>query len=437
MIEEVLRYISANEIRWVDLQFHDVIGRMHQITLNSSHLTEDKFLEGVRAADLSKVFGEGEQKDIYLLPDPETMARIPWEPASIRLMCDVVAGTEKERFLKDPRYVAERMETNLKAAGVSKTLVGSEVECYIFDTVTSDKLQRPRGAGVLMDSREAVWGPHPYSNEKSGAFVATPKDGLYSARNQIGETLEQQFGVFVTAHKHGPSPTAHQSFEISEKRIKYAGDDLSTLKFITKNIANAVNAYATFMPYPIEGEKGSGLSISVSMWKNEGNVFAEGEKLSQKALYFVGGLLEHAPALSLFCLPTPNSYKRLAAINIKAEWSREDSGALVYVPHAKEEKMRITYRGADPSVNPYLAYSAVVAAGFDGIKKKISPDKKKKVKLPKNLFEAAEALESDIKFLKGVMPPELLADYIDAKLKEHKQSLLAVSAWELHKYFDI
>ncbi|MFZ5501558.1 MAG: glutamine synthetase family protein, partial [Candidatus Micrarchaeota archaeon] len=429
-------------------------GQMHRVSVSNRKLEEASFGGGLHAADLGSVFGASEQGDLVLLPDPDTLARLPWEPATIRLICDVVVAMKKERFLKDPRYVAERMETNLSAAGVKNALIGSEVECYLFDTATADKTTRGRGTGVIMDSREARWGPSPLSNVDRGAYVATPYDSMYSARTQICETMEDSFGVLVDSHRHGRSPTSQQTFELAPRGLKSAGDAVNTLKFITKNLANAVNASATFIPYPVEGENGNSFNISVSLWKtSEQNLFYEGKEaagqLSQTGRYFIGGLLEHAAALSLFTAPTPNSYKRLAAEGFSVGWSVSDTKSLVQVPTFKKnikETKRILYRGADPAANPYLAQALVAAAGLDGIKKKTDPGApieeskgKKRVEkdMPTSLLEAAAALQSDTAFLKGVVPTELLGDYLDLKLRQHKDSLKGVSAFELQKYYNV
>jgi len=453
-IDDVMKYIATNEIRWIDLQFFDIKGQLHRVSVSNRKLEEASFGSGIHAAELSEVFGQSDQGDLILLPDPDTLARLPWEPATVRLICDITVALKKERFLKDPRYVAERIETNLSAAGVKNSLVGSEVECYLFDTATADKTTRGRGTGVLMDSREAKWGPSPLSNEETGAYTATPRDSMYSARTQICETMEDSFGVLVDSHRHGRSPTAQQTFELAPRGLKSAGDAVNTLKFITKNLATAVNASATFIPYPVEGEKGNSFNISISLWKtSEQNLFYEGKEsygqLSQTGRYFIGGLLEHAPALSLFTAPTPNSYKRLAGEGFKVAWSVSDSKALVQIPTFKKnikEVKRIMYRGADPAANPYLAQALVAAAGLDGIKKKIDPGSqmeeskgKKRVEkeLPTSLLEAATALQSDTAFLKGVVPTELLGDYLDLKLKQHKESLKGVTAYELQKYYNV
>jgi glutamine synthetase len=209
------------------------------------------------------------------------------------------------------------------------------------------------------------------------------------------------------------------------------------------------------MPYPVEGERGNSFNTSVSLWKtSEQNLFYDAKEsygqISQTGRYFIGGLLEHSAALSLFTAPTPNSYRRLAAEGFKVGWSVSDKDALVTVPSYKKnlkEAKRITYRGADPAANPYLAHALVAAAGLDGVKKKTDPgnpveeegsSKRRTEKaLPGSLFDAATALQSDTAFLKGVLPTELLADYLDLKLRQHKDAMRGVSGHELQKYFNV
>ncbi len=453
MIDDVLKYVATNEIRWVDLQFFDIKGMLHRVSVSNRKLGAESFGNGICAANLDTVFGRSE-RELLLRPDAETMARLPWEPATVRLICDITTAISRERYLRDSRYVAERIETNLQAAGIKRVLVGSEIDCHLFDTVTADKTSRGRGTGLLLDSKEARWGPAPISNVGKGSFVSTPFDSLYSARVQICETMEDSFGMIVDSHRHGPGPTAQQSFEVAERGLKSAGDAVHTLKFITRNLAAAVNASVTFMPYSVEGETPNSLGISMSFWKSaDVNLFYDGKEeygqLSQAGRYFIGGLLEHAPALALFTSPIPNSYKRLSVKDFSVGWSTHHEKALVKIPYAKKnikEKRRIVYRGADPSVNPHVAFAVVAAAGLDGIKRKIDPgdplekeSRRKRVEreLPSNLFEAIEALESDTRFITGVVPKEFMEDYLELKLRQHRKSLEAISGSELVKYYNV
>lgn len=455
-VDDVLRYIATNEIRWIDLHFFDVRGFLHRVSSSNKNLAETSFTKGLPAAKLEEVFGKSEQGDLLLLPDPDTISRIPWETSTVRLICDVMVALGKERYLKDSRYVADRVETNLRALGVKNAQISSEAEFYIFDTATTDRTTMGRGAGTIVDSREARWSPSPLASVEQGSYIAQPFDSMYPARIQMSETLEENFGYAVTGHYHARGVTAQQSLRLGPQPIKTAADALVTFKFVARNLANAVNASCTFMPYPIFGEKGSGLNIFQSLWKTaDNNVFYDGNEkyaqLSQSGRYYIGGILEHVESLMLFTAPTSNSYKRLAADPKTVGWSKSQTDAIVQVPYfiknIKEERT-VAFTGCDPSINPYLAYAAVLAAGLDGIKNKIDPGspvedeksgKKKKTRpsLPQSLYESTEALESDTKFIKGIIPPDLLGDYLDLKLTEHKDSLKAVSTWEMKKYFNV
>ncbi len=457
-IEEVMRYIATNEIKWIDLQFFDIDGVLHKTTVSNKELEEGIFTKGIAAANLKEVFGTDDQGETILRPDPDTMARLPWEPSSVRLLSDVMTAISNEHYLKDSRYVIERVETNLEAVGVKNARVGAEFEFYIFDAATVDRATSERGTGTLLESREAFWSQNVLAATKGtkGAYSAQPYDTLYPARTQLSETLEENFGFAVDGHRHGRGQAGQQSIDLHEYSPKTAADAFSTVKFVLRNLVNAVNAATTFMPYAIEGEKGSMMNISTSLWKAaDNNVFYDANdsyaQLSQTGRYFVGGLLEHAAALMLFTAPISNSYKKLAADPKVLGWSKDNSKAIVQVPQMKKnnkESKRVVFTGADPSINPYLAYAAVLAAGLDGIKSKNDPGdpveegkeetkKRKWAELPTTLYESIEALGNDPKFIKGVISSELLDAYIDKKLLDHRESLKSVSAWETKKYFNV
>ncbi|MBI2079190.1 glutamine synthetase beta-grasp domain-containing protein [Candidatus Micrarchaeota archaeon] len=452
-VDEVLKYIATNEIKWVDFQFFGINGQLHRVSLSKNEFDETSFSKGVNAANLLKVF-EKEETDLLLLPDPDTSARIPWEVSTIRLICNIATAVSNERFLKDSRYVIERVETNLSAMGIKNAKIAADVEFHIFETVTTDRTAPGRGSGSLMDSREAWWGPSAYANKKNGSFVAQPTDTLYAARVQISDTLEENFGVAIDSHSHGSSPTGQQSLSIGELGLKQAADALVTTKFVARNLTAIANATCTFMPLAVQGEGGSSLNIKQSLWKTaDSNIFYDANdsyaQLSQNGRYYIGGLLEHAPALCVFANPTSNSYKRLAVNPMFLGWSKINKQAAVQVPHQKKndrDGKAVVYKLSDPSVNSYLAYAAVLAAGIDGIKNKTDPGdptddssklKGKMKKMPESLRDAIEALESDTKFIKGIFPPELLGDYLDLKLFEHMENQKAVSGHELNRYFDV
>lgn len=454
-VEDVMKYIATNEIKWIDLQFFDLFGTMHRVSISRNDLEESSFSKGISAADLSEVFGNSGQGELILLPDPESLARVPWENSSIRLICDVVVAITGERFVKDSRYAIERVETNIEALGMKECRVGTETEFYMFENATTERTAVGRGGGTLVDSRESPWSPSPLAYKKSGSFVSPPTDSLYPARIQLSDTLEEQFGIPVESHHHGRGQTGQQCVDITHKSLKGAADAFATLRLVAKNIALVGNAVASFMPYPVEGEKGSSCNIHQSLWKgSDTSLFYDASdeyaQMSQAARYYIGGLLEHAPALCLFTNPTANSYRRLAADQKVYGWGK-GSSALVQVPYLKKndrERKRISFTLADSSINPYLAFSAVVSAGLDGVKNKIEPGdpsegetgKKKSgpnKPLPESLKGAVESLNSDIKFLKGVFSAELLGDYVEMKLEEHRNSTKSINRWEMDRYFSV
>lgn len=454
-IEEALEFIKSSDAKWIDLQFVDMNGQLKHKTISSKGIGEELFNTGVET-QLEDIYGFA-GRALSLIPDSDSFARIPWEPNSIRLISNIYSMPERERFNKDSRYSIERVNINAKAMGISDVQIGSEAEFYIFDNVTADKLSPERGPNFLIDTREAFWNPSPFFGTKNGTYICQPHDTLYAARIQISEIMEEQFRYPIAFHAHGRSANAQQKLKIKEMNAKMAADALITLKYTAKSIAFIANNLATFMPLPIMGDKGNSLKITQKLKKNVGNLFYDKDdnyaQLSQTALYYIGGLLEHAEALCVFTAPTTNSYKKLKMDPRYMTWSRSSSHALVQVDSATNDEERVvTYAGADSSVNPYLAYAAVVAAGLDGIKNKIDPGKpvddnlnnlnSRKMKelkikpLPVSIIDAISALESDNKFLKGFIAPELLADYLEQKIAEHNENEKRPTAFEIERYFN-
>ncbi len=458
--EEALEFISVNNTKWIDLQFADTSGRMNRTTIHAREFTMDAFSGGIHCGDLKEVFGWNEEGELLLRPDPDTIGRVPWEANTVRFICDVVVAPKFGRFLKDPRYVSERLMVNAKAMGLSDVSISTEMEFYIFDAVSIDKVSPGRGPNYLIDAREAPWNPSPLWNAKNGAYLGQPYDSLYSARVQVSDVLEDNFRYLVHSHYHGRSPSSQQSVTLRPNPLRIAADAMATTKYVVRNLAFIANSTSTFMPMPICGEKGSSLRIIQSLWKGDENVFYDPAdnyaQLSQNGRYFIGGLLEHASALSIFTTPTTNSYKKLLADPLCIAWGTRNNGAVVRVPfERKNDKYgkSAVYMASDPSVNPYLAYAAVAAAGLDGVKKKSDPgdpvDKdvtrmsSKEMKdagvdyLPSSILEAISELETDSAFLKGVLSSELLEDYLEKKMEEQKHHNLRTSAYEFEAYYNV
>lgn len=453
--EESLEFMRKNNIKWVALHFLDLDGGFQHKVVSSSDVDEEIFSKGIQS-DVSEIYGYSKET-LSLIPDSDTFARVPWEPNTMRLISNIYSMPEGERFVKDCRHSIERVNINAEALGISDVRIGSDIEFYLFDNVTVDKSSREGGSAYVLNSREAVWNPSPLWNKERGAFLCQPQDTFYAARVQIAQILEEQFHYAVHSHDHGRSPNAQQKIRLRECNAKIAADGLATLKYAIRNVAYIANNIATFMPLPIANDKGNSINITQKLSKGTKNLFYDKDeeygKLSQTALYYIGGILEHAEALSVFTTPTTNSYKKLKTDPRYIAFSKTNPNALIYVPElGGEQERNITYTGADSSINPYLAYTAVVAAGLDGIKNKIDcgkpidenlfemseKDRKTaKVKLlPSNILEAISALEKDSKFLKGFVAPELLADYLAQKIFEHNENEKRPTAFEIDKYFN-
>ena len=457
--EDVTKYIASNDIKWVDLQFTDIIGTLHRFAIPGHILSEDSFSKGVSGPNVNEIFKGEEISELRILPDANGFARIPWENSSIRVLGSTIVAITEEKYLKDSRYVIEHMETSLKAAGITTARMNSEVEFYLFDAVSSDKTPNGQTSSHLIESREGIWNPSPITS-KEGAYANEPFDMLSAVRAQIADTMSTNFKYPIDYHCHGRAKTAQQKVAIGTNTLKNAADAFMTLKYITRNAAFLANTMATFMPLPLSNDKGSSMQIGSSLWKKDRNAFYDSAdkyaQISQVARYYIGGILEHGASLSLFINPTINSYKRLKRDRYYLAWSKHNNNSIVKVPNAMANDdigKKVMVNSADPSVNPYLAYAAIIAAGLDGIKKKSEcgdpieenidrmDDKKRRAEkiklLPESFNEAMEAIESDIGFLKGVIPTELLSEYLDIKLEEVKLMDHSVTSYEVSRYFNI
>lgn len=458
--EDVFEYITSNNMRWVDLQFSDVEGRLHRTSINSREVNDDAFSKGIYCGDLKEVFGWPEAGELVLVPDPDSFGRVPWEPSTMRMLCNVRVAESGERFLKDSRYVPERALVNSKAMGFTGATVSSQMEFYVLDNVTVDKVTPQRGPNCLVESREAPWSPSPLWNSTRAAYLPQPFDTLYAARVQVSEVIEDSFRYVVTRHFHGRSTSGQQSLSLAPLPLCTSADAVQTTKFTARNLAFIANSMCSFMGLPIMNERGNSLLAGLTLWKKDENAFYDSTdkyaQVSQTAHYFIGGLLEHAAALMVFTNPNSNSYRRLAVDPRYVAWGKRNSSAVVRVENEIRNDRtgkRIVFNLADPSANPYLAYGAIMAAGLDGIKSKKSPGKAidedlvpmddeemKKAgagMLPSNLLEAIAALESDNKFLKGVISSDILESYLEDKIEEHREQSARPTAYEFEKYFNL
>lgn len=468
---DIISLIEKDKVRFIDLQFTDLSGRLQHVTIPSRTLDEDSFNTGVPKLDGSSIRGFAEiyESDLLLVPDPTTYAILPWygeEIKTARLLCDVYRGFGGGQLSWNPRAIAKKAEEELTKMGYTTSYWGPEVEFFVFDKVVWDTLAPYRGQSYLIESKEAAWSPSRYPIRfKEGYYPAPPQDTLMVFRSECVRILEDYFGVKCDAHHHEVATAGQCEIDILYDTLTRSADNVATYKYVVKNIAVQHNMVATMMPKPIFSDNASGMHVHISIWRDGVNLFYDEKdeyaELSQLARYYIGGLLEHAEALSAITSPTTNSYRRLVPgyeAPVYVCWSRSNRSAAVRIPVYEKgpknaAKKRIEYRPPDPSANPYLCFAALLAAGIDGIKKKIeigdpldeniyklTPERRRELgikELPGSLKEAVEALKSDSDFLKPIFTEEAIERLIEIELTEYFEVFRRPHPHEFYLYFDI
>jgi len=468
--KEVVELVRAKGVRWLDLQFTDILGRLQHITTPSRDLlerAEEVFIKGFGKLDGSSIkgFKDIHESDLVLVPVPRTFALIPWARGTARMLCKVYDNYGKGRLEKDPRFVAERAEQHLLSNGY-RAFFGSEVEFFIFDKVSVDVATPYSKQSYLIESREAPWSLDATSIRfKEGYYPVPPYDKTWLVRQEASEVLEDYFGFTVEAHHHEVSTAGQGEIDFRYGELTETADRIVTFKYVVKNVAAKHGMVATFMPKPLYADNGSGMHIHISLWDSnlDRNIFYdqadEYAELSQVGRYFIGGLLEHARSLAALVAPTTNSYKRLVPgyeAPVYIAWSRANRSACVRVPvYFREDSngKRIEFRPPDPSCNPYLALAAITLAGLDGVLRKrdpgdpideniylMSPKRRKELgikSLPGSLEEALAELESDSEYLRQVFPKSLVDTYIELKRAECRAINMYPTPIEFRLYFDV
>ncbi|MHA1595541.1 MAG: type I glutamate--ammonia ligase [Candidatus Baldrarchaeia archaeon] len=470
-VEQILKMISENAIRWIHFQYVDLIGRLHQVTVSSSNISRKVFEDGIGKLDGSSVVGfvEIHESDMVLVPVEETFAIVPWESngkgKTARFLCKVYRSYGMGRFEKDPRQCAEKAEEYALNNGYI-SFWGPEIEFFIFRRVKVD-LSDPRyKQSYIIESDEAPWSCNGGVIDcKHGYHVTSPFDIVLTIRKEIAETLEDHFGFSIEAYHHEVATAGQGEITFRHGGLVETADRVVTFKYVAWNIAKKYDHTITFMPKPIYGDNGSGMHTHVSLWNRNvtANLFYDPNdgyaELSQLGRYFIGGLMEHARALSAIVSPTTNSYKRLVPgyeAPVYIAWSKGNRSAIVRVPvyHRGDPRdKRIEYRPPDPATNPYLAFAAILAAGLDGIKKEIDPgdpvdeniylmpaSKRRQLgikELPRTLWDALDELECDNEFLKPVMNKELLETYIEVKREECRKIEMYTTPVEIYTYLNV
>jgi glutamine synthetase type I len=466
--KDVLKQIADNEVKFVDFRFTDTVGREHHVSVPTSQIDEDK-LESGQAFDGSSIPGwKGiEASDMLLIPDCATGNLDPFrEEPTLILSCDVVEPSDLKGYDRDPRSLAKRAEAYLKASGLGDTAYfGPEPEFFVFDGVTWNTDMS--GTFVKIKSEEASWstgldfdggntGHRPAV--KGGYFPVPPVDSFQDMRSEMCLLLEQM-GVPVEVHHHEVAGAGQLEIGTKFSTLVQRADWTQIVKYIVHNVAHAYGKTATFMPKPIVGDNGSGMHVHQSIWKDGQNLFAGNgyAGLSEFALYYIGGIIKHARALNAITNPGTNSYKRLVPhyeAPVKLAYSARNRSASIRIPYVGNPKgRRVEARFPDPLANPYLAFSALMMAGLDGVQNKIHPgdpaDKnlydlppEEDAKIPtvcSSLEQALEALDNDREFLTrgGVFSNDMLNAYIDLKMADVNRLRMTTHPVEFDMYYSL
>ena len=409
--QEFLSKIKDEGIEYVDIRFTDTRGALQHVTIVSDLVDED-FLEEGFMFDGSSIAGwkSIEASDMKLMPDVSTAYVDPfYAETTICLHCSIVEPDTGESYERDPRGTAEKAEAYLRSSGIGdNAYFGPEAEFFLFDNVKfSNEVNK---VSYEVDASDGSWntdtdyemgnmGHRP--GLKGGYFPVNPVDEAQDLRAEMLSTMKR-LGMKVDKHHHEVASCQHELGLIFGELTKQA-DEIQKYKYVIHNVAHAYGKSATFMPKPIAGDNGTGMHVNMSIWKDGKPLFA-GDKyadLSQEALWFIGGILAHAKSLNAFTNPTTNSYKRLIpgfeAPVLRAYSARNRSGC-VRIPWTESPKAkRVEARFPDPAANPYLAFSALLMAGLDGIKNKIDPGEA----MDKNLYDLPAEELADIPTVAG------------------------------------
>jgi glutamine synthetase len=459
--------VAENDAQIVDIRFTDLMGTWQHFSLPAGHFTEDAFEEGL-AFDGSSIrgFQAINESDMLLVPDPDSLFIDPFaEVTTAVVICNIEDPLTRQPYAKDPRYTAVKAEQYLRSTGLGDTaFFGPEAEFFVFDNLLFGN--GPDGAFYKIDSDEAFWNSGKDGNSgftikpKGGYFPVPPVDKLQDLRTEMVLKMIDS-GIDVEMHHHEVASAGQCEIDMRFDTLVTMADKLMKYKYIVKQVAYANGCIATFMPKPIFGDNGSGMHVHQSIWKNGEPTFYD-EKgyagLSESARFYIGGLLKHAPALLAFCAPTTNSYRRLvpgyeAPINLM--YSARNRSACVRIPMVSKspKAKRVEFRAPDPQANPYLAFSALLLAGIDGIQNRIEPPKP----IDKDLYElppaekagiqqtpgslraTLQALKEDHEFLlRGdVFTTELIESYIEYKLENECDAVdLRPHPYEFYLYAD-
>ena len=462
---DVLKTMKDNDIKFVDLRFTDPRGKMQHLTMDAGVIDEDAFAEGIMF-DGSSIAGWRaiNESDMTLMMDPETATIDPFfAQPTLAIFCDILEPVTGEAYNRDPRTTAKKALAYLQSTGIGDTAYfGPEAEFFIFDDVRF--CADPYNTGFLLDSAELpsnMWSEYEGGNlghrprTKGGYFPVPPVDSAQDLRSDMLMYMTQM-GVETEKHHHEVGAAQHELGMKFDTLVRCA-DKLQIYKYCVHQTAQAYGKTVTFMPKPVFGDNGTGMHVHQSIWKDGDPVFAGNQyaDLSEDCLFYIGGVLKHAKSLNAFLNPTTNSYKRLVPgyeAPVLLAYSVRNRSAGCRIPHSASPKgKRVEVRFPDPAANPYLAFSAMLMAGLDGIKNKIHPGDpmdKDLYDLPPeelqdiptvcgSLREAIECLDADRDFLKagGVFDDDQIDAYLDLKREENIRYEITPHPVEFDMYY--
>lgn len=435
--ERLKEKIKEQGYEFIRLQFTDIFGMFKNVAITTDEI--DKALDGELMFDGSSIdgFGRVEESDMYLVPDLDTFAAVPWRPGNeaieiAHIYCDV-HGPDKKPFRGCPRHILKLALAEAADMGYQLS-VGPEGEFFLFN---------------LDEKENPVFDIH----DEAGYFDLSPVDRGEFARRDIILTMKK-YGFSIEASHHEVAPGQHE-IDFKYEEALPAADKWMAFKQIVKNISHQHGLYASFIPKPFTGENANAMHCNQSLTKNGNNIFydpADSIGLSQVARYYIGGLIKHAKGIAAICNPTINSYKRLvpgyeAPTNIT--WSRSNRSSFIRIPDSRGEGTRIELRTPDPTANPYLVFAVMLRAGLDGIKNKIEPphecnknmyymteDEKSNFEIgryPRSLFEALQCMKED-PLIEETLGKHAFNVFYNTKLKEWQEYEREVHDWEVKKY---
>lgn len=433
--EDIINLIEANDVKFIRLQFTDMLGALKNVAITVSQL--EKALNNQCMFDGSAItgFSNIEESDMFLKPDLDTFVIFPWRPQNgrvARFICDIYTA-EGKPFEGSPRYVLEKVLNRAKCMGYEFN-IGPECEFFLFQT---DECGKP----TLKAHDNGSYGD------------VNPIDLGENVRRDICLTLEDM-GYEIEGSHHEVSAGQH---EVDFKYVEAlkAADNIMTFKFVVKTIAQRSGLYATFMPKPLYGMSGSGMHTNLSLSKNGVNLFHDAQDnkgLSKEAYSFIAGIIAYIKDITAITNPLVNSYKRLVPgynAPVYLAWSGANRSPLIRVPAVRGDETRIELRSPDPSCNPYLALAVIINAGLEGIEKGLVPEgsveaniyvmsdqereKKNIDMLPQSLGEALQIMENS-SFVKETIGQHIFYKYLEAKKNEWLHYQTAITDWEIKEY---